>query len=385
MEMNKELGQIIHEEGGLFTLNNTYDQSVIFFFETLSARFNRNLEFAKSIYIIKPLPINYVFINSMQINAFAYTTSTTEASQFDFIAINAGVPFALLNIFLRMLSHPNLFIDIGNPDKEKLSDNNFQEIEEILFNPDHISLIPKCKIRELYAHELALCALDFIFCHELAHLHRGHCNYDRQYFQKLYISEAFETPNDFFDSLFTSQCMELDADIIGIRFTYRLMSKIGLNFKNIPIPTKEPGTSLYSAMHAIYAEPEKAFRALSISTYTFFRIFAGHWSPEKQIDKKHPNPEIRMLTIFEPFMPNGVQPDITVEKFNLSLAVNMSAAEECIAAIQGKDIDLRPIHNIFTLQEHGFDNYINELFSKRNDLIPKLKLYMRGDYLYGKS
>ena len=175
--MEEKLQKIIEEAGGIFEFDKLPHKTVKLFFDLVQDKFSFNQEFIKNIYKSNFGSFNVFFINKMEIDASANTFADINGNKVDYILIYAGLPFALLNIFLRILSHPSTFIDIGDCNKEALNEDDTMNIEDIKKKPDQITLFPKCKIREFYAMELAKSALDFIFCHELAHLYRGHFEY----------------------------------------------------------------------------------------------------------------------------------------------------------------------------------------------------------------
>ncbi len=389
--MDEKLDLRIKINGGLFEFGKLEHPTVNSFFLTIQDKFSNNQTFVRSFYDKHPASFNIFLTNSMADRASANTYLDANGNNVDYIIFCAGLPFTLLNIFLRILALPSTFIDVGHHTKEVLNKNCSIKIDEILENPENINIFPKCKIRELYALELAKSALDFIFCHELAHLYRGHCDYINNNKNKLFIPHPLKDLTSAENATLDLQALEFDADLIGMKISWFLMSSIGKLYPQLK--EKNLSSDQYSALTAVYKSPIHAFRALIISSYTYFRIYAKVWNPKTQfIDAKlqqveHPDSSIRMLYILYQFIesqePIVEHEDISVQwkqasPFQKNLTIILEEAEKSFALMQDENIDLRPFHSIALLHEEQSIKYLEMLFGKRAELIPALEPYMRG-------
>ena len=388
--MKETFKQIIEKEGGIFKFNKFPHQTIATFFESIKAKFIFNHDFVKDIYRDSYSSFNVIFIDTMEIDASANTLTDIDGNKIDYIFIHVGLPYALLNIFLRMLSQPITFTNIGDHTKEFLNNNDLMKISDILENPDQITVFPKCKIREFYAVELAKYALDFIFCHELAHLYRGHCDYLNNNEKYTRLPHFSEISNIHEEKILLRQAIEFDADLIGMKICWHLM---GSHDKLFSLLKKERLIEdLYSALFAIYESLAHAFKVLTISTYIFFRIFAENWNPKSNLfdnkgAKVHPDDVIRMIYILNDFIesqePNIVHDDITVQcketsAFFKNMIISFIEAEEGFALMQGEKVNHRRFLSVLLEHEQQFSNYVVDLLQKRNELIPYLIPFMRG-------
>jgi hypothetical protein len=115
------------------------------------------------------------FFESDDFNAYA-----TIEGGVDVIRISLGLIFILRNLFDRMLSHPDVLPQVGNPklenDRSKYpADQTSIRLENAInaYRP----FKPKDSTRADCANYLFLCAFEFIFHHEFFHIFFGHVDY----------------------------------------------------------------------------------------------------------------------------------------------------------------------------------------------------------------
>ncbi|MGQ0763726.1 MAG: hypothetical protein ACT4OT_17160 [Acidobacteriota bacterium] len=129
--------------------------------------------------------VHFDFVDNPTLNAVA--------AQYDncyLIGCYLGAMKNIQGLFTLMLSSPDVLKRIGNPAKEKrwlrsLESCSFvTPLETIISNaeiyelpPPDFPIDPK---RKLYAHRLAILAMDFLFFHEMGHLVNGHLEYLQQ-------------------------------------------------------------------------------------------------------------------------------------------------------------------------------------------------------------
>ena len=390
--MEEKLRNIIEMNGGLFKIDDLEHPSIILFFNSIQDKilFNQNL--LKDFYTNTSPSLNVFFTNSKKDDAEANTYLDDNGNKVDYILISAILPLALLNIFLRMLSQPNIFENVGNHTKEVLNEKDLTTIEEILDNPKNITVFPKCKIREFYALELAKSALDFIYCHEFAHLYRGHCDYLINNKQKLKLTDSKDVNEKDLSKVLIYQTIEFEADLIGMNISWFLMNTL---VKNFPLyKLRFSNSDQGSALSATFENSTYAFRTLSISAYTFYRIYAKDWNPETRFFDSsgqitHPDAVIRMMYIFEVFFRSKnsiVEHEDVVVQWNQSSPffknfINfIHEAEKGFASIQGDAINTSPLHSAFILNFDESKKYLELLFENRAKLTSDLEPYLRGKY-----
>jgi hypothetical protein len=126
----------------------------------------------------------------------------------------------LHDVFSRILANPDTFPDVGNPNVEDHVEviPNLALHFQTLWNhesPDGFTTIsPKDITRRLFAQELVVLAMDYLFDHEFSHIIFGHVDLVMERFNAHSIEESTE-----FEKNLDYQSMEMDADTTGLART----------------------------------------------------------------------------------------------------------------------------------------------------------------------
>lgn len=122
--------------------------------------------------------IDFGLVDNISINAIAISEGCNEI-----IGINVGVALIIPMIFNWLLSHPDIFIDIGDPTREMAPEPfNIELLTKQRpwgsIEKDEIKLFqPRDPVRAHHAFWMSTVAWNFLFFHELAHINRCHIDY----------------------------------------------------------------------------------------------------------------------------------------------------------------------------------------------------------------
>ena len=169
------------EEGGWFNLENLHQVDRTFIFDWITPQIEAIIR-SHIRNTFSPFDVEFAYINNPRINASVELFVSENKS---YIGLNVGSAFTIFNYFFQALSHPTLFLDIGNPQSEKHEKKKILGVT-VNFNsnePTNLTLtnsqpmieyIPNDQIRLNYARLLSLHSIIFLIEHEIAHLVNGH-------------------------------------------------------------------------------------------------------------------------------------------------------------------------------------------------------------------
>lgn len=194
---------------------------------------------------IKPYPyIEFKIANTDLIDAGAVRLD----SGVYMIYISYGALLFIHDLFNRMLSHKNIFPDIGNSSVETLEDPTL--INYGILEPK--GFLPKDPIRQKFAAMLIDQAVFFMFQHEHYHILNGHVDLKYEETNEMKFSEFIESK---FDPL-TERTLEMDADSSSMCWILRtniLFHKEGINhFLPLDKTLKYSFFSIYTLMKLCY-------------------------------------------------------------------------------------------------------------------------------------
>lgn len=150
--------------------------------------------------------IPFRFLQQSEINAFAISGIV------DCIAVNAGAPFALFDLFCRIMCWEQAFPHIGNRAAQRYTDSRTPLPTSVDFTTPAATR-PKCIVRSAAAFLLTRVAFDFLIGHEVGHITRGHMTSAiATSFRVLAERHAVAS-----DGGVRAQALELDADVQGMR------------------------------------------------------------------------------------------------------------------------------------------------------------------------
>lgn len=375
---NPELDAILESRGGLFYPPEDEEPSPLLLYT--HQRLAGLRDWAENVlYDRCPRPIEFGLICASELNAFAYTSKNEDPKKLDFIGLNIGPIGTLYNIFHRILSVPDSFPEIGNPDLETkdrsalpyLTTNTKQSGFEFQF--------PNCPIRQQFASELAQIAIEFLFLHELGHLKNGHVDFVRQEMSFDYLPEAFDG-RDLRNANLVWQTLEFDADATSLVLcAAQAHSRFRTVSSNIENYEKESSR----ALKAIYENFETTIQMVSYSIYIAFRLFdLSEWSWMSQPNLSHPSPLFRLgsiaLTLFQLFSVKPIY-ETSPHSYMKNFGPTLYRAEIDCGLIQGAEPDPRGINDfINSSQRH---HYLHQLEACWKEIRPLLDHHVRGGNL----
>ncbi|HEX5355532.1 MAG TPA: hypothetical protein VFW93_04920, partial [Aquabacterium sp.] len=291
-ELPHELSELIKRKGGLFISNSANPNDAIF--TASKSRLSGHITYTLNhLYTSKTRTIKYGLIRSGDINAFAYASSEPNVP-LDFIGVNLGALFTLLNVFFRILSHPSNFPEVGDARLENGDGAPLPWITTNVVSADIPYVPPRCPIRARFALELTFCALDFLFFHEISHLRHGHIEFIREKLKANSITEAMETEDDPSASEIR-QALEIDADCGA---TLHSLNRAFLAFRAHNQARDSFSELEWAIVKHAYGSNALATRSICFSAYILFRIFnVGSWRIDLQPKLTHPLPPFRAYAV----------------------------------------------------------------------------------------
>lgn len=273
--------------------------------------------------------VNVDYIDNTLLNAVA---SKKDGKYY--IGIYAGTFILLNELFLRMMSSPNIYPEIGDsskevPTKKLFNPHQFDLSIYSMCKPDDEDVMPKDPTRRLYAALLTKTALNFLFDHEYAHIAFGHVDYLAAS-QKIFSMEENEIIK--VDPL-NYQTLEMDADCFATHQGMLLLKKIN----DSPLIVKEQRRPFYCGW-------ENGMFNWLFAVYSLFRIFGyKNYKLSELLQYTHP--------------PTGIRQRI------ISASVMDTLADRIHAGITEKLIDIN--HEVIDKVENAF-NEISESELDRN-------------------
>jgi hypothetical protein len=261
-------------------------------FDTLTDWYRqRALQFQKASYVTNAEPIEFGFIVSTELNAFATIQGNT-----DVIAINSGTVTILKNLFGILLSRKEILPSIGNA---AIEDSQFLFPKEWADDLSQMSVQicpwPRDQARGDYAAKLAWIARYFIFQHEFCHLFNGHVDWFSQVTGLKALGEVGAASAPYISNL-DLQTLEMDADCYAASHTLLAV------FRVTPEALFENAAHLRTYREAVFA--------ICIALYCTFRLFyTGELTEETDLlAGDHPPAALRQFlwgaTIYSRFFDN---------------------------------------------------------------------------------
>jgi hypothetical protein len=248
-----------------------------------------------------------------------------------FIAIPVATPLIIYGTMLRLLSHPNVLADIGDPSNEVA----VSQIFPVAYSLDELDKYvskgtirkedcrPKNKDREMAAKCLAQLTIEFIIAHEFRHIHAGHLGYlFTNSKMPIVLAEMCGQQGQARSSM-KRQALEMDADCYGMATVLRACLQ---HAGNHDIP--------YNWGLVLPSREQTLFHVL-FSVAVFFKLInthTSHWSNWKS--ELYPPVPLRAI-------------------------MAMATAYECL--LKGEEIDLlikreKIVTNVVVAVEQGFAN-----------------------------
>lgn len=379
---NAELEAKVTRRGGLFLLGTEGRESEFGkMMEVIVSRINNHVNFSQSqLYSEKPRALEWGFTSDSGFNAFAYASENQENPEFDFVGINIGSLYTFITIFNRILSHPDTFLDIGNPEKESRERSYVPYLTQDATKSGFLITLPVCPIRCYFAFELSKIAMDFIFFHEVTHLRNGHIEFFRK---NLLDIDGLEVPDGYTrSSNAIQQVLEVDADCGGILLTLNHLYDLRDNY--LTIQSEEKG-DFNKIEGIIYEFPYSVVRMLRFTLHVIFRLSDfSEWLYYCQENFKHHYDPLRSTyfgpTVIEIFKTrNGY--DYDPDKFARDDVKFVEEAEIACGLIQNDGPpDFRGLLSVLENRSLMYQ-YFDDFKSTWAEIRPALEKYKRGGIL----
>ncbi|BAR58817.1 hypothetical protein NK6_5659 [Bradyrhizobium diazoefficiens] len=319
-------------------------------------------------------PIRFGFVNNGSFNAFATLCENT-----DIIGMNLGLLINLNNLFLAMMSHPEILPKVGNPGVEqpKLYDPTKAARGIYAAAAETPLLSPNDPVRKDYAQKLSWIGRSFILEHEFCHLFNGHVDWLQNHTKSALFDEIGASLIPGLSSL-DRQTFEMDADCYGATHTTLAIFRNGGPSKVLENPHM--------------SSPEDALYAVHFALYSVFRIF--HNKPINEIskllgDRNHP-PAILRHFITAAAISSRVDDNETMKsQFTLEQCSEIGGravrgVEAAFLFLQGRKWDPKIAFNAERFPDglqKACSTAANELRANWKKLREQLQRFMRGEKL----
>lgn len=333
----------------------------------------------KDLYDKNPKPLEFGFICSSELNAFAYTSKPEDPIKLDFIGLNVGAIGTLHNTFNRILSRPESFPHVGHPELETTDRETIPFLSTDVLKSGFSFQAPNCPIRTYFAGELAQLATEFLFLHELGHLRNGHADFARIKLGFDHIPEAFDSKEERNENL-VWQTLEFDADAASLMLC---ASQVHTRYQIVSSGRAHPIENLNSAFQSLYGTFDSAIHALTYSVYVAFRLFnLSEWYWMSQPNSFHPSPLFRMGGIGPLFIELFKTKEIykfSPDAYLANLGETILRAEVDCTLIQDREPDPSGIMDFINSPQRSA--YLEQLKACWKEIRPILNLHVRGGNL----
>jgi hypothetical protein len=233
-------------------------------------------------------------IDDLSMNAIAFVENKQ-----GYIGIFRGAILLVYDLFYRLLSHPDIFPEIGDPNRELVrqfhSEGTSRHYSGLISkrSPDDQrigAVLPNDPARIAHANWLALNALDFLLQHEIAHIRHGHCEYWDSIHGVPFLAELNANSGLSTHDSLTRQTLEMDADAYAAT---NAISRILSFYKGSKLGVIQIG------QHSVRfpATSIEALRSWQYAVQFLFWMLGLSFDPATLDTISHPFPAHRILLI----------------------------------------------------------------------------------------
>mgnify|MGYP003387049096 CR=1 FL=1 len=291
------IDETLGQEGGRFVFNECPNPLLVELNQQASSLISSLCHYAHSEhYTKKPRDVLFEFVASDDFRLFSFVTPQNAEPPVDCFCITATVYPSLLDIFGRMLSHPQVFPDLGKASHEEVERSYFPTLRRSIVR--HGVCVPITKTRRIFAATLAELALEILVFHELSHLAVGHIDF------KNFISgrNSPHTSGSLEGQNVTYHALEMDADCRSVLLTLNRLLRRMHSVERVPLVRNVPPDHeiLCAEAAALYAcaNRERAVKTLIFVIYVLFRMhFKGVWDPENPTKEQHQDMVLRQTWV----------------------------------------------------------------------------------------
>ena len=331
-------------------------------YEFTLKEFRFKMEEYRSVYPEFPFA-NVNYINNNLLNAVA----SKESDKY-YIGIYAGTFILLNELFLRIMSSPNILPEIGDISKEgktkKLFNPQQYDLDTyFLCKPDEENIMPKDTTRQLYASLFTKAALNFLFDHEYAHIVFGHVDYiasTKKIFSITEEESSEETPLD-------SQTLEMDADSFAAHHGMLLLK----------ILNDDP-SQLSEFRRPFFCDWKKGVSNWLFSIYSLFRIFGyKNYTHDMLLKYSHPPTGLRQRLIAHTLyglLTERIKIDIKDDFFEIHHDI-IEKVENAFNEISETKLNRNAIDFAYTTES---SEHIGVILKNWQNVRPRLEKYAHG-------
>jgi hypothetical protein len=252
--------------------------------------------------------IDFGLIDDITINAVAYSDVRNEI-----IGMNLGVAISIPLIFNWLLSHPNLFTDIGDPAREitpspfniglLTTSRRWDSIEK---NGDIRLFNPRDPVRRAHALCMSIIAWDFLLYHELAHINRCHLAYLSRFLGR---ARPMTSWHEFRKGKTEKECklqrvLEIDADSVSARVIGGAPGITGLEGMKLLAFGVTGGSEVSWDWQRVYHIWLRCIGLL----FHIMTIIDSKANVDDPL-RTHPHPDVRMEAVLAVYLATVEQPD----------------------------------------------------------------------------
>jgi uncharacterized protein YchJ len=214
------------------------------------------------------------------------------------IALSYGAIVILADLFFRMLSYRNVFIEIGRPIDELHGEPTLDDLVtdvKILIDFDKFEegekfnwIVPRDKIRQNFAEYLFINAIDFLILHELYHILNGHLDFLKDGKAQMVLAEDYYQKITDKQFLLVKKTLEMDADCCAC---CSLVRKCFMNSHSLLDMISQP-----EEFKGFNKNFNTAMAYSTFAVYSLFRIAAcGDYDESNHDFYSHSTPRQRQL------------------------------------------------------------------------------------------
>lgn len=324
-------------------------------------------------------PLQSAMLNHDEIGAFSYIFPEVVGKRPTFIGVYSATSFVYLDIYMRIMSDPSNFPEIGDISLERSGRSKLAFLPTKISQLSHDVCIPMCPVRIQFAMLLHLIVMDFFFCHELTHIINGHLDLlqrRNELRKKGFIDSTGAVcdrlPSDDLEDCILRQTLEMDADAGAAQ---KVLQK-WLEVIDRPAPN-----GIGRTMCAAMSNAKSVTRVVEFALYTAIRCCGVSWTPGYQEKKTHPDHAVR-LTLLGGLIARfvevqrGAMGGYLPNDYAVDALETVRMAEAACGSVMSNETDYRVLNSV---RDNPASNNYHDLLNRTWQTIkPELDKYKRG-------
>lgn len=353
MDISERFDKAFKAYGGIFPESKRTNR-LIYCLESMK----RNIEFFQQTANIDiHVYIDYIIEENLQ-------AAVVKDKDYYFIGVSYGGIYVLCDIFMRILSSPNVLISFGDTSKEftrKIFNAQIKDIITLhLLRGEEEKGEPFDAQRSSIAEFLTVLSTNYLILHEFAHILLGHRDYKLQkHINGESISALFQ------------QCLEYEADAFAtnVAVTNLLLRPITIGPEEVVLLPKENNMDKIYLWH--------------FAIYLFWRLYGNNSIDNKaNLKSAHPPEIVRQYSIMglaaTIVLGNAEEESIKTNIYNI-LRDSAIEVEKSLAEISYQSFNLDSYNTMLSQQTKNYYNGMIDVLMK--DVMPALKEYRYFDPL----